>query len=411
MSDDIKIQLDGTTPEKYCAGGLKKQLFFVFMTAFVIWALFRVIITRDTTSLIKPPDSSFSLRIIKTASTSTQIHNNLGSKTLIYGAPWRFDDLLTWASREYTLHFDENGNVIGFNFDNTIDQTKIQSIIAADYFVISSNSMTIVSETEISKAEQKILFHPFRALNPWYDGDIYSQNSSNYITISNKKMRLHGIGFKPDSEFRLDAPENTDISAYFSFDSASLNSIVNKVFDNPIYSNTFSNALFSNTHILLGQDAKGLVYVIRSNNTGTDTKVLAQLAQDLLKPFNLSTLALTMGDGSIAQEIRSSSDTFTSSISSDAGAQFLIAKDNQQNQIFITKTEQFLMITNRESVLTSAKYQVSSCQKSAHSMLKPTQLFSLQKSTVQNDWPKQTPLFFQFPEIAITNSDIVFCWE
>jgi len=407
METPLNISLEAVGKTSYYSNKMKKTFLFVLLAFLLVWGIFRLYITRDTVSANRPSESVLSIRLLKNAPNTEILHDHLGSNAVIFGSSLRFDDIIASSNREFAIHLDLDGNIIGVSFDSKITPAIQTELESNDIKITEYKKTTVITRASTTINQSRTIFHPLRALLPWYDGDcIVSGSISHLISLTKKRLKIVGAGYKPTARFSEQIPENADIHAYFYIASTGLPDLTNIL---PVHSG-ISQTLFSffsdNGLIFLGHDYQGQIFSLITPTADIKVQDLAKLQQELLKQFNLSTTALTMEDNTTIQEIRSNTDSFVSSISTDDNTQFITASDTQGNTIYLTKTDSIIVLSNRESPLITRKNLISSCSASAHSILFPKQLVPRYTNITTN----QLPIFFSMSEIAITNSDLLFCW-
>ena len=417
MQEKLNIPLESELSKSRYSIALRYKRWLLGMLVFIILlGAHRLWIIRDLTSGFHTNGIESSLRIIKTPSTIKQLHENLGSETIISGRSLTFDDILLLSDREFSLHMDEAGIVHEITIDSGLSDQKHQYLYESGFIIYSSGNKTIISTINTNVLIEKAQLHPIYALNPWHDGEWteYSgeKNRDSPVSISNSGLKI-GQGETNTIKYNTSIATNTEILANYSVGaSAPLPLLVQSLLTNVAASSFINQITTSGFQLIIGNDEAGESFYISVPATKTNTQEMAQLAQNLLKIFNLSTLALTMDDGTTVSEIRSDTSNFVSTIETESGVSFLTISDAQGNLIYIAQTTNFWTISNRKTSLASADFtNKSTCSANAHSFLYPRKI--LERITSDQSalsYSTGIPFVLRFKELAVAKNTTTMCW-
>lgn len=417
MNTKLNIPLDSErSSRRYTLFTGQKKLFLGILIFIVLLGVYRIWVTRDLTSGFHTNGIESTLRIIKTPSTIKQLHENLGSEAIISGRSLTFDDILLLSNREFSLHLDESGVIREISIDSKLSDQKYQYLYESGFIIFNSGHKTIISTVNTDVVMEKMQLHPFYTLNPWHDGEWVEYFDGKYqispISISSIGVKI-SQGEVSEIKYNTSTATNTEILAKYSVNAGMpLLPLVQSLLTN-ISTNQFIKQITeSGFQLILGDDAEGKAFYISVPTTKTNTQEMAQFAQDLLKSFNLSTLALTMEDETTVSEIRSDTSEFISSIETESGTSFLTISDKRGNLIYMAQTTNFWTISNRKTSLASAdSIDKSTCNANAHSFLYPKKILqSIMSDQSALSYSTEIPFVLRFRELAITENTTTICW-
>ncbi|MDP2632026.1 MAG: hypothetical protein Q8P30_04670 [Candidatus Uhrbacteria bacterium] len=377
------------------------------LVLFFVFGVYRVWITRDTTSSFRPIETTASIRVIKSPRNINIIHENIGSSLLIPGGPWTIDDAFVWSNREFTLHFGDSG-LEGITIDSKLNEEIWQTAEQFGFQIQELNGKSLISTNSTTTESTKSRI-TISGIGSRFGGEIFSWTDGpevfSYI-LSQKGLKVRGLGGATNEQYNLALPEGTEILASMTLlpDEVS-NSQLNSFGLSGLPSALRNEMERVKTHILIGRDEAGYVISINLETGAFELEALAEMAEEMINRSSLSTTALTMEDGTTVSEIRSNSDTITSDIRAEEDYSLILVKNEKADVIRITKTAQFITISNRNIPLDLAEFSTKSqCLASAGSWVKIetlSQLHNIQGGSY---------LLRHFSEIAIGKRSSMLCW-
>ena len=384
----------------------------LFISLLVLWAIFRFWTYRDVTSGLRPAGTTASVRIYKTPQTARLISENIGNEPVLPGGPWTFEDILELSDSAFSLHIGNEG-VIGVTIDNELNEATVLAAESLNLEVHTNKNSALISDSSGDVIDEGLHFR-LHAVLPWTDAELTDHASrSRGLNIHRSGISIRRITtIKP--QFALDAPESTDVWARIAIspDEQLITSLFAPIQGNANLWPLFTQAEQSGIELLYGEDDFGFVFQAAILTSNISVEELAGITQEMIKPFNLSTLVSTTEDGTLVEEVRFSDDEVNSTIKTEGEVSLITVTDDSGHMIRATHTPSSILLSNREISLTSEENSGSSCDSGAHSFIN---IDALIHASARNDHkPLHTAPSLQIPllfsEIAFTSRKTVLCW-
>jgi hypothetical protein len=389
-------------------------IFFCLCAILFSWSVFRIITTHDKTSHLYPTQRTSTIRIIKTPRTVKLLQENIGNKPIIAGTTWTLTDILQKSRFEFAIHLKDD-QIIAITLDDTLTPKDISTLESNGILVQEKELITIIGKGEF--ADKKISRVSISRLLPWHDGEFYNVETQETRSIAVKKTGIfiksgHGAKNYPEN---ATIGENTELIAHVPLPliTPDIPLISANIATATLLNDVFLKSEYSSATLALTRDDKGLVSKINLISNSISIENLAHLAEQLISQFKLSTLELTIEDGSTVQELRSNSRLVESSVNTEGELTFIESKGPLGNQISIQKNNDAISIINRDfSALDSQISTSSSCLSNAQIILKTPQLIDLitnQPAELEQHQGRSSILLI-FNEVAVNKYKTALCW-
>lgn len=372
-----------------------------------ILIIFQSILALDTTSTIQPANTILSTNIKLTAKNRRILHNKIGNLQVFAGAPWVFDDVFKWANDEITIFIDKNGN-----YSVSIDQ-PIPNDVKSSFQTYKLNAITgsHKNTTLLSKSdeifEQKAKLY-FALLNPWNNAIIIESDSKKTLPVhfSENRISIRGIGLAQEMN-TVNMPSSTEILVQMYYPNGYLPginddlSIINELFQ--------ENIVNSDTFLTLGMDGDDFIYHILLKNSDLSLDDLSLIGNEIINRRTLSTTAWTINNAITVQELVVDQSAITKTLNNEQGISILTFANQKGDFLRITKSDNVIAITNRESLLNSANKRFSTCAKTQN-YIKPNAIVRELQATQNISFLSLNTLSI-FQEIAFKRNSIKMCWN
>lgn len=404
--NNLSISLESEHKPKYLRSNAKEYLLLLSIVILAC-ACFRLWIARDSVSYTKPDDAVVSIQVLKTPANIELLHQNLGSSILMPNSGITWDDAILMSSREFAIHINSIGQVVGITIDTDILEAKKHSMEQFGVFVDEIDGKTLISKKETSILSAKTHILTLMPLWPFFDGYLKSDNQSGWLQIKDNGLVLHGLGAKPtikSSQMLFPDGSITVAQVVSTQELLETSSILTNLLVLPIKSMIEIIGSDSPWAISLYSDGSdNLNFSILIENKFS-TENLALIAKQFVQSNDLSTVALTLDDSSMVSEIKSEYNNPEISITTEQGSTFLHAYTDK-NEIHLTQTPTHLYITNINSSLISAQKNIEPiCDKNAHTFA--------DLNAIQYNLNMGFNYFFinQFESLGISSRNVYFCW-
>ncbi|MFH1631983.1 MAG: hypothetical protein ABIA47_03130 [bacterium] len=383
----------------------------VFCGLLALSAVYRVWITRDTTSVWRPEGTTMTVRVINSPRTVNILYDRLGSEALIPGGPWTFKDALMWSDREFALHYGKNGFLAAV-FDNELSEEVSQIAPQFGFLIENRQGKAMILQPDTASATKpQTKFSP-AGIRPYYVGDlIFWQEDGGKrftLTVSQKSIKIHKIGLPSRRINNIALSENTKILAVFALegDGQSAAEIIPTLHEFGTSQELINALNMSPSVIIVGEDDRGPVISINIDTDQLDFEELAMIAEDIINRRSLSTLVWTIEDGTTVEEIRADSETIVSDIRAEADYSIISVTNQNGDIIRITRTKDKVTISNRDIALELAELSIKSSCNSRSTTWMNTEVLpqSIDPASLSN-------LIGAFKEISVSSGSIRLCWQ
>ncbi|MCH8049490.1 hypothetical protein IH979_02140 [Patescibacteria group bacterium] len=416
MPAQLQIPLD-KKPTRQRSWRVMWLSLFLLICALIVWGLFRLWITRDTTSTFKPESTTISVRILKNPQTLRLLNEHLADQVLLPGGPWTYRDALAWSAREFTLHMDAQG-AMSLTTDQSLPPEVQASASLFGFRVHERNGVWLLAPEQLSVSVPYTRIFLISVL-PWIDGEYIEYPDGEVhrtpLNIDEKGITLFATGFAGDFSPNWILPKNTEILAAFALpaDMFELPLLAGQLQSFSSNQKVINAVKQDGAYLVFAKDEQGMaVYLaIPTNQLSLDD--LAVLGEDIINRVTLTRTVLTIEDGTEILEIRADSENVSSTIQAEEEFSLITLENTKGNRVRITKTNGLITISNRviSSEISDFSLQTD-CLADAHSFLKPsalyTELRNFQVNLVPTKLFQEFPLFFK--EIAFNTNKARLCW-
>ncbi|MBU1126365.1 MAG: hypothetical protein ABH826_00720 [Patescibacteria group bacterium] len=381
----------------------------IFCIISLLLALFvqQILEARDLTSQLKPESTQFTIHLELSPKIRRILDEKTGHISIIDGAPWTLHDALSWANQEFSLHVSNRG-IVAVSIDQELPEDVKGMLTTLNLFPLTdANGNTRgISLIPAEKAlNPKTSIQPL-LLNPRSNGIVIlnETNEKLSLNITKKRFTIMGIGLQ-NKMIPLDFPENTQVIAQIHLNNSQ--SIQNIGLD---YIN-FENDLIPNSgslYLTIALDDQTPIYSLLFEGSGAQLDDLARLGNEIISRKTLSTAAWTIDKETTVTEIVSLPDNIQSNISTDQGITTLSFSNEAGDYVRIIKSEETVVITNRQYSLNLIETKASSLCANTQQFMKPNELLALRND---NSIIRSVKPISAIKEIAFKKKKTIFCWE
>lgn len=364
-----------------------------------------------------PAEANLEIRLIKTPRTIRLVEDGFAHIQALPGAPWSFSEVLHWSKREFVVYANDE-QVIGLVVDGDIPAESLASLPDWGWKTVRVGTHTLIiaaASLDPSSVE--------RNYNLWLTLPLFNGS----LTLKDVNLETQALPFRLSSATSLDfpvstkafipkskliLPSETELIGAFSLpaelSTALLPTGVSESF--PGLKNLSAQASKQGLDIVLGQDTRGVAFVLSIPSTGLSLEELGEIVTEGAALQNLSTSVLTNNNLPASTEIRNLGDIVVD-VGNNDGLAVATAKTVAGDVFRLTQSGNQLIASNREPTigLTAAKYN-GTCMQNPDGFLYPNHLFKTLPG-LQNA-PDNTLITYlsQAKEVSFRKHWLRICW-
>lgn len=413
MHEKLNIPLEQTPTRRHSWRVVWIPL--VCLLAFLLsWSIFRLIISHDSTSNLYPIDRTSTIRIIKTPQNIKLLNKKIGNEPILAGSTWTIHDILQKSDSEFAIHL-ENDEIIAITTDKPLENNDI-SILESLGFNIKQEKKSFIFGKGDFVHEDKLGIIASSVL-PWHDGEYYDteKQKTNEIVINNTGITIKS-GHKNDNlPENLKVNEDLEIIAHMpiSLTQKQFPLISEFIISDPLFKQVLDEATGDWSIIAIGKDALGTFINIDFTSEALTIEELAKFAEQAISQVSLSTLALTIEDDTVVQELRTNTRLIESSINNKGDSTIITSKNKSGDIITIVKNSDKISLINRDLFALDSQISIkSSCLPNSELFMNPSEILNITSFEVGEFLKHQekSSLFMLFSEIAIDKRKTRLCW-
>lgn len=379
---------------------------------FGTWAATRLVTTIDSTGAIRPTNATETVQILKTGRTVSRLSNHIGHQQVFFGQPWTYNDIFSLSKHQFALHYAE-GELLAITIDNKLSEDTKRRFLQRSLHVQELGGRTVITSGEVSDLQSGRKRIQLGSVFPGFSGTVSEYREQDSPLRSALFVTKYGVRTSKNSQLDVGLPEAFPISdslrvlAYYSVSDVRSSNFLSRL--SPHFADLLNFSAETGAIMLAGEDQEGLALYIR---TKTDKSIedLAVIGQDIINRSSLQQTSFVLEDGTRVSELRARRGSITSDLSAGDQVSTISLQNTDGDVLRISKSDDIVIITNRETATESDTQPVSACRRSLNYFVRPNDLISAISEPHLYAEMSGSSLDLLFSEIAFGKRNTYYCW-